>query len=56
VAARRPYIRGRVGLEIAFLDEWDKLSIERNINSLIVLHIKRVGQVIAAQGNNNFHG
>ena len=56
VAARRPYIRGRTGLEIAFLDEWDKLSIEHDINPLIVLHVKLIGQVIAAQGNNDFHG
>jgi hypothetical protein len=55
VAARRPYIRNRIELEIAFLDEWNKLSIKDDINPLIVLYVKRVGQVIAAQGNNNFH-
>ena len=55
-AARRLYIRGRIGLEAAWIDEWDKLSIEDDINPLILLHIKRVGQVIAAHGNNNFHG
>jgi hypothetical protein len=56
VAARRPYVRGREELEIIFLDEWNKLSIKRDINPLIELYIRRIGQVIAAQGNNNFHG
>ena len=38
------------------MKEWDILSIEVDINPLIELHVKRVQQVIANDGNNNFHG
>jgi len=36
VANRRPFIKGRAELEHAWMDEWDKLDIEKDINPFIL--------------------
>jgi len=56
VANRRPFIKGRAELEHAWMDEWDKLDIEKDINPFILNQKHRVAQVIVKQGGNNFHG
>ncbi len=55
VANRRPFIKGRAELEHAWMNEWDKLDIEKDINSFILNQKHRVAQVIVKQGGNNFH-
>ena len=56
VAKRRPYIKGYEQLHAAWMDEWDKLDIEKDINPLIENLERRVKQVLGAEGRNNFHG
>jgi len=56
VANRRSFIKGRAELEHAWMDEWDKLDIEKDINPFILNQKHRVAQVIVKQGGNNFHG
>ncbi len=56
VANRRPFIKGRAELEHAWMDEWDKLDIEKDINPFILNQKHRVAQVIVKQGDNHFHG
>ncbi len=56
VSRRRPFIKGRIELELTWYDEWDKLDIEKNINPLIIKQKHRVDQVIENHGGNHFHG
>jgi len=42
-------------LELAWYDEWDKLDIEKDINSFILNQKHRVNQIILKQGDNHFH-
>ncbi len=55
VANRRSFIKGRAELEHAWMNEWNKLNIEKNINPFILNQKHRVAQVIVKQGGNNFH-
>jgi len=42
-------------LEHAWMNEWEKLDIEKNINAFRLKQKHRVAQVIVKQGGNNFH-
>ena len=55
VANRRSFIKDRVELEQAWMNEWDKLNIKKNINSFILNQKHQVAQVIIKQSDNNFH-
>ncbi len=55
VANRRSFIKGRAELEHAWMNEWNKLDIEKNINPFILNQKHRVAQVIVKQSDNNFH-
>ncbi len=55
VANWRSFIKDRAELEHAWMNEWDKLNIEKNINSFILNQKHWVAQVIIKQSDNNFH-
>lgn len=56
IAARRPFIKGKEALRLAWLEEWENLSVENDINPFINNQWRRVNQVFDHNGNNNFHG
>ena len=55
VANRRSFIKDRAELEHAWMNEWNKLNIKKNINSFILNQKHQVAQVIIKQSDNNFH-
>ncbi len=55
VANQRSFIKDKAELEHAWMNEWNKLDIEKNINSFILNQKHRVAQVIVKQSDNNFH-
>ena len=56
VAARRPFIKGKEALGLAWLEEWENLDIQKDINPFINNQWRRCTQVLEHNGGNNFYG
>ena len=55
VSRRRLFIKDRLKLKLIWYDEWEKLNIENNINSVILNQKHRMDRIILKQSDNHFH-